>query len=284
MMTGMTEDARRTMLEMPSCAAELKAIGFNYASFLAQTKADGVTGQPSITADAVANIERLASSQAARLARGGISEPSVPSRARAEQRRRDRPLNRRDVQRISVQTVLAFLHHHVLFLLMAGHLWATRATAWALLSHAIAGKSTIVPRLKASIGIFRHSKVWIWLLAGYAEAAAQVMGFLFRGGVTCLGLAGAHLHARDVFDQNVGLCMAVGGASYGVAQLMLNLVPTALKSSARGSSVVTARGYASLRAALRSDSRTVMAFGATVLLANLAWPARQRRRRRRVPQ
>ena len=218
MMSGMAEDARRTMLEMPSCAAELKAVGFNYASFSAQTKADGVADQPSITADAVANIERLASSQAARLARGGISEPSVPSRAQPQQRRRRRPLNRQDVQRIGFQTILAFLHHHVLLLLMAGHLWTTRATAWALLSDATAGKSTIVPRLKALIGILRHSKAWMWLLAGYAEAAGQVMGFLFRGGVTCLGLAGAHLHARDALDQNVGLCMVVGGASYGIAR------------------------------------------------------------------
>jgi hypothetical protein len=284
MLCGMTEDARRNMLSEPSCAAELKAVGFNYDSFSAQTKADGVADQPSITADAVANIERLASSQAARLARGGISEPSVPPRARPQQRRRHRPLNRRDVRRISIQTVLAFLHHHVLLLLMAGHLWATRATLWALLSDSAAGKSTVVPRLKASLSILRHSKVWLWLLAGYAQAAAQVMGFLFRGGVTCLGLAGAHLHARDVLDQNVGLCMVVGGAGYGVAQLLLNLVPTALKSSPRGSSAAATRGYASLRTALRSDSRTVMAFGATVLFANLAWPARQRMRRRRMPQ
>lgn len=283
-MSALSEDARRTMLAAPNCAAELKAVGFNYDSFSAQTSADGVAEQPSITADAVANIERLASLQAARLARGGFSAPFVPPRARPQQRRRPRPLNRQDVRRISIQTILAFLHQHVLLLLMAGHLWTTRATVWSLLSDASTGNSAIVPRLKASAGILRSSKLWMWLLAGYAQAAAQVMGFLFRGGVTCLGFAGAFLLDHNILDRNVGLCMIVGGAGYGVAQFLLNLVPNALKSRPAGSSAAVRKGYASLRNAIRSDSRTVMAFGATVLLANLAWPVRQRMRRRRMPQ
>lgn len=276
---------RKAMLSAPSCAAELKAVGFNYDKFAAQVEANGVVGQPSITTDAVANIERLASSQEARLAKGDISAPVVPSRARPQQRRRNhRPVNRRDVRRISIQTALAFLHHSVLLLLMAGHLWATRATLWTLLSEATAGKSAISSRLKASFGIFRRSPMWLWLLAGYAQAAGQVLGLLFRAGVTCLGFVCTFLLDRHVRDRNVGLYMIVGGAGYGVAQVLLNLVPDALKSSPGGSPAAATGGYASFRNALRSDSRTVIAFGATVLFANLAWPVRQRWRRRRPQQ
>ena len=117
-----------------------------------------------------------------------------------------------------------------------------------------------------------------------AQAASQVMGLLFRGSITCLGFAGAYLLDRNILDRNFGFCMIIGGAGYGAAQFVLNVVPAALKSSPGGNPAVATRGYATLRNAIRSDSRTVMAFGATVLLANLAWPARQHMRRRRMAQ
>ena len=63
-------------------------------------------------ADAVKNIERLASTQAARMDRG-IAAAVVPTRAQ-QSHHNQRSLNRRDVRRISTQTVLAFLHHNVL--------------------------------------------------------------------------------------------------------------------------------------------------------------------------
>ena len=270
MLSAMSEATRTAMLAAPSCAAELKAIGFNYDSHSAQAAAGG-SEQPAITADAVKNIERLASTQAARMARGGIAAPVVPTRAQ-QRRHNQRPLDRRDVRRISTQTVLAFLHHNVLLLLMAGHLWAARPALSALLAEATAGRAAVVPRLRAALGVLRNPKVWLWLLAGYAQAAAQVLSLLFRGGMTCLGFAAAYLFDRNVLDRNVGLCMIVGGAGYGVAQFVLNLLPGPA-AAARG-------GYASLRNAVRSDTRTVTAFGVAVLFANLPWPRPWRRRAR----
>jgi hypothetical protein len=116
----------------------------------------------------------------------------VPTRAQ-QSRHNQRSLNRRDERRISTQTVLAFLHHNVLLLLMASHLWAAWLAMSALLAKATAGRAVVVPRLRAALGVLRNPKVWLWLLAGYAQAAAQVLSLLFHGGMTCLGFAATYL-------------------------------------------------------------------------------------------
>lgn len=116
---------------------------------------------------------------------------------------------------------------------------------------------------------------------GYAQAAAQVMGLLFRGGLTSLAIAGAFANDRNALAGTVGRFLFVGGgASYALAQSLLNLLPDALRLGGRR---LTPTGVGSLRLAIRSDVRTLSAFGVAVLVANvnLLPPPRQPGQRRR---
>ena len=157
LLSGLPEDTREAMLASPSCGAELKSVGYKYGG----TQEDGTGAE--ITAASVINIEKLAAAQAARLERGGIAEPVVPLPRRP---RRHRNLNHQDLRRISTQTVLAFLHHNVILLLMAGHLWATRGVLRSLLTEAVFGRSTLLHRVVGALGVTRKSRAWMWLLEG----------------------------------------------------------------------------------------------------------------------
>ena len=110
------------------------------------------------------------------------------------------------------------------------------------------------------------------------------MGLLFRGGLTSLAVAGAFVHDRNALNGTMGRFLFIGGgASYGLAQGLLNRLPDALRL---GGGQLTSTGVSSLRLAIRSDVRALTAFGFAVLLANRNWWPRRRlapRQRRGAP-